>query len=177
MAQAPDTLVSSQAPLSLPSSVSCLSAMAAAGLLVGTCPVCRVEFASGAVLRLRVDVRDSCPVCLGELVDPSVLTTCGHVFCQSCIHECLSRSGPAALAEDAEDADDVVSEEGTASEEQDDLPPCPRPAHTHCEPVGSTSQYQIPLGRYCGWCDRPAVSWVRRLCAQGKWSSCCTPAP
>jgi len=154
--------------------------MAAAGLLVGACPVCRVQFAFGAVLRIRVNVRDDCPVCLGELVDPSTLTTCGHVFCHSCIHQCLTHSGPAALAEDADDVVSVegtASEEETASEEQDDLPPCPRPAHTHYEPVGSTSQYQIPVGRYCGWCDRPAVSWVRRHSAKGKWSSCCTPAP
>lgn len=40
--------------------------------------------------RLRVQMRENCPVCMNQMSD-AMITSCGHVFCQSCVSQITSR--------------------------------------------------------------------------------------
>jgi len=141
------------------------------------CPICRVFYTdrnTNSYVHFLAPI-SYCLLCRESLID-AVVTDCDHYLCVHCWDEYKnSQTNFIGIYDeffsDEHDDDQEFSEENI-SLIRDSTCPWENISDSYTEPCKPFDEY-ILEGKWCGWCNLEARSWVRNIGPRGKWHACC----
>ena len=116
----------------------------------------------------------NCDFCSKEMTSGSIVTNCGHVFCKFYCWSVYIDLFPKdnTYTSSVSDNDSQCSDIDTISNKNISSNCVWYSLAQHYKPIKPSDKYKLN-DKKCGWCDRKAKSWVKKIGRRCRWSACC----